>query len=707
MRPLLVGRERERSLLRAQLETALHGRGGLVLVSGDAGIGKTTLLEDLATDAEKTGCFVLWGHAYDLTVTPPYGPWVELAASYVPTDNLPSFPAFLHGGAALAAVGSQEALFAQTWDFFATVATTRPVVLLVEDLHWADQESLALLRFVARHAGHDRVLLAATFRSDGLSRHHPLYPVIPLLVREAGAARLELRPLGAAAMRRLIVARYRLPDADAVRLEAYLAEHAEGNPFYASELLRTLEDDRLLVEQSDRWELGDLDRARVPPLLMQVIEGRLARLSPETRGLLELAAIIGQEVPLELWQTVSGADDEALADVVEEGLEAHLLTEAPDGTIRFSHALVREALYQGVVLVRRRGLHRAAGEALAETQSPDPDAVAHHFEQAGDSRASEWLIKAGERAEASYAWISAAARFEAALALRAEQGAAASERVVLLLTIAQLRQYFDPRQALVLLDEARRLADDAGERALVCSCLHISGILGTFLGEIRSATAALERALDGYRALSEPEQARLRSLVGLDADAAAGVLTLALAAVGRLADAVTLGEGLVAARAAVAGRERQRSAVYAQGLFGLGVARAFQGQPAVARRCFDQARTQASEDYQGLVETCGAELEWVQLPYFPDELQERRRLADEGEAAGQRAAGATLGTVPVQVVSLPLLHLEGAWQEVREAALGLQQSLWHYRLIGSIWLGPLARAQGEPELAWRVIGDVL
>ncbi|HET9014257.1 MAG TPA: ATP-binding protein, partial [Thermomicrobiaceae bacterium] len=242
-KPLLVGRERERALLCRQLDAMLAGHGSLVLVGGEAGIGKTTLVEDLAAQAEGAGCLVIWGHAYDLTVTPPYGPWVELARGYTPTSDLPPFPAFLHDGEALAAVGSQEALFAQTWDFFAAVATIRPVVLVLEDLHWVDQESLALLRFVARQVARHRVLLLATYRSDELTRRHSLYQQIPLLVREAGAARLDVRPLDEVATRGLITGRYDLPGSDVERLEAYLAEHAEGNPLYAGELLRTLEDD--------------------------------------------------------------------------------------------------------------------------------------------------------------------------------------------------------------------------------------------------------------------------------------------------------------------------------------------------------------------------------------------------------------------------------------------------------------------------------
>ncbi|HUZ84265.1 MAG TPA: AAA family ATPase, partial [Gaiellales bacterium] len=401
-RPLLVGREREQEILRAQLDRMLAGQGGTVLVGGEADIGKTTLVEDLDIQAEEAGALVIWGHAYDLSVTPPYGPWLEIFRQYrgVGDDGLPPVPAFVGDAEALARVGSQETLFAAVAEFFTSVAARRPLVLVFDDAHWFDQASLDLFRVLARQVASRRILLVTTYRSDELHRRHPLYPLLPLLVREANAARVDVRPLDEAGHRALIGSRYVLLDADRDRLERYLADHAEGNPLCAGELLRTLEEEVVLVRDGDAWRVGDLQRVRVPPLLRQVIERRLARLADETRGLLQIAAVVGQEVPLELWQRVSGADDAALIAALEEGRRARLLAERADGEgWRFVHALLREALYEDLVSLRRRSLHRQVGEALAETRSPDPDAVAHHFEEAGDARATEWLLKAGERAE--------------------------------------------------------------------------------------------------------------------------------------------------------------------------------------------------------------------------------------------------------------------------------------------------------------------
>ena len=318
-RPLLVGREREQAILQEQLDRMRAGQGGTVLVGGEAGIGKTTLVEDLSVSAEEAGALVLWGHAYDLSVTPPYGPWLEIWRQYrsLGDATLPPIPPFIFDVEELAKVGSQDALFEQVAEFLHSVASQQPLVLVLDDLHWFDQASLDFARFLARKAGTQRLLLVSTYRSDELHRRHPLYTLLPLLVREAGAERVDVQALTGTGHRALIASRYLLSVEDQERLEQYLDEHAEGNPLYAGELLRTLEDAGALFGREAAWQLGDLDQVRVPPMLRQVIEGRLARLPETTRELLDVAAIIGQDVAFDLWATVAGVDEGVLVEAAE------------------------------------------------------------------------------------------------------------------------------------------------------------------------------------------------------------------------------------------------------------------------------------------------------------------------------------------------------------------------------------------------------
>ena len=384
--PLLVGREREQEVLRAELAAAVAGQGRLVLLGGEAGIGKTTLARDVSREAAALGCRVLAGHCYDLTNTPPYGPWLDLFEGSQALPDLSAPPAAFAGGS-LAAVTDQAALFAEVRRSLAEITASDPALILLEDLHWSDPASVDLLRHVGPHLRHWPLLLLATYRTDELSRGHPLSRQLPALVREADGFRLDLRRLNPEALRALVSGR-RLARQDEDRLVAYLERHAEGNPFFATELLRTLEERGLLGQDGDGCSLGEVDRVFVPSLLRQVIDGRVAHLGEATRQPLAVAAVIGQEIPLALWGEVAELGEDALLDVVEQAVEAHLLEAERDGTrVRFVHALTREALYEGILPPRRRVWHRRVAEALMAKPGPDPDAVAYHLREASDPRA--------------------------------------------------------------------------------------------------------------------------------------------------------------------------------------------------------------------------------------------------------------------------------------------------------------------------------
>ncbi len=288
-------------------------------------------------------------------------------------------------------------------------------------------------------------VIVVTYRPAEAADPSPFQALLPTLVREARPARLDLSPLNAEAIRALVAARYPLPEADARRLARYLAQRSDGNPFFLGELIRALEEEGGLVATAAGWRIADLRAARVPALVRQVIENRLARFGEAERAALALAAVIGQEVPLALWQRIGGLDDATLLPLIERAAAARLLAADDDGeTVRFYHALTREALYEGTLPPRRRAWHRALGEALVALPAPPPDAVAHHFERAGDPRAGSWLVRAGERAQAAYAYLTAADRYEAAMHFLDSDQATPSARGWLLLRLAWLRFYNEP-----------------------------------------------------------------------------------------------------------------------------------------------------------------------------------------------------------------------------------------------------------------------
>jgi DNA-binding CsgD family transcriptional regulator len=712
--PVLVGRVREQSMLRDCIDATLHGHARLVLIGGEAGIGKTALVGVVTSEAETRGARVLSGHCYDLTETPPYGPWSEIVERLAATRGQPNV-LDMGAGAEVSGAANQAALFAQVKRLFAAAATDQALVLVLEDLHWADVGSLDLLRSLAHGMADLPLLIAATYRSDDVTQRHPLYALLPLLVREVDPLRLDVRRLELDAVRELVNARLKLEEADESRLVAYLEEHAEGNPLYISEVLRTLQEERFLEydQRHDFWRLRDLALAPVPPLLRKVIERRLQRLGDAAYATLEVAAVVGPHVPLPLLGAVAGKGDDVLLDIVDAAVDARLLEAAPDGvTVRFSHALVREALYEGLAPPRRRLWHKRVAEALLAQPSPDPDRVAFHLQRSGDARAAEWLIRAGERAQQAYALLTAAERFEAALHLREAEGAAESERAGLLYRLARMRRYANPRQALAHLDDAVALAEASGDPVLGAYLASFRGGLRCTSGEIRRGVEELEQGVAAIDALSPAQRARLRRLQDRFGDPPdeyhyRGALVNWLAVAGRCAEALALGERVLA-RPRTA--QRRGSSTYANIWRGIASAYAALGRPQDARQAYAQATAayRAVEHHYQVGNALVLELFEVVLPYMTDDVVQRRRLAREAEEAWNRASGA-LDDLPPRFAQLPLLVVEGAWSEARELALAATSptSRTSWRPLATSLLARLAYELGQPELAGRLIHEQL
>ena len=330
----LAGRAREQALLRERLAAALAGHGGLVLIGGEAGVGKTTLAEALLAEAAAQGALALTGRCYDLAETPPYGPWVELFGRYRPGRADPPLPPAVvaDAGGAGGAVASQAALFAQVRGL-ARRPRRAPArwSLLLDDLHWADPASLDLLRVLARGARRRcRCSCSSPTARDELTRRHPLYALLPI-----ARARGPRRPPRPAPLRRRRRAR---PRGRALRpargrrgapgrLAARRGRRATpSSPPSSCARWRTRARSRATA---DGWALGDLGAVGLPAPLRQVLDARLARLGEEAQRLLALAAVIGQEVPLALWAAVAETDEDGLLDTIERAVEAHLLRGGP------------------------------------------------------------------------------------------------------------------------------------------------------------------------------------------------------------------------------------------------------------------------------------------------------------------------------------------------------------------------------------------
>jgi DNA-binding CsgD family transcriptional regulator len=463
-----VGREGELAALTADLDAALAGRGGVVLLAGEPGIGKTRLAEELAAQATARGALVLWGRCWEGEGAPAFWPWVQLVRAYVDGSD----PAVLRrdmgaGAAEIAQLvpalrerlpdlptppptepeAARFRLFDSLAGFLRAAAAWRPLLLVLDDLHWADAPSLALLRFLGRELEDAGPLVLGIYRHGEVEPEHPLLATLADLTRGRRHRRLLLGGLDQQEVASFVaaVAGVQPPR----ELAAALHRETDGNPFFVTEVVRLLAGQGRL----DHTKTGSPVQADgLPEGVKAVVAQRLGRLSNDCRRLLEVAAVLGRDFGLRVLQPASGLDPGRLLEVLEEAEAARVVAEAPGalGRWRFAHALVREVLYEGLPAARRVRLHGWVGEALEAAYAADPGPhlaeLAHHFVAAAPSgeqmvaRAVQVATLAGRRALDLLAWEEAGGLFERALAaLELAERPDQRERCELLLALGEAR----------------------------------------------------------------------------------------------------------------------------------------------------------------------------------------------------------------------------------------------------------------------------
>lgn len=396
----LVGRERELATLRERIAAAAAGAGGVVAIGGEPGIGKTVLARAVAGMVAAIGAPALWGRCHEGEWAPPYGPWVEIldtiAAGETP-DRLADGSAELGTGAAalaalvptlgavLPAAESPAPLSPAEERFRLREAAARfllatltgrlpgsaggglPALLLLDDLHWADQPSLALLTHLARMLADAPLLVVATYRDGALDRDHPLTEALAALRREPGFVAIALRGLEPEAVTELIARGARRE----IGIEWGRAVHSEtnGNPFYVREVTRHLLDEGRFDDPATADDGRAIPELGVPEGVRHVVGRRLGRLSAATRAVLEGASLFTSGVDFSVLRALTALDEDALLDALDEAIGAQFLRPVDDRgeTYDFSHAIVRQALVaeRGRNPSRAARLHRRAAEALA------------------------------------------------------------------------------------------------------------------------------------------------------------------------------------------------------------------------------------------------------------------------------------------------------------------------------------------------------
>jgi class 3 adenylate cyclase/tetratricopeptide (TPR) repeat protein len=426
----LVGRTAELAQLTGAFDEAASGRGRLLLVAGEPGIGKTRLTEELAVYAGVRGAKTCWGHCYEGELGVPYLPFVEALRTYTrarPDDALRSelgagapemamlvselrerFPD-LPTAPSLEGDAERLRLFEGVATFLHNAAAEQPIVLMLDDLHWADKPTLLLVQHLARNLRRDRVLIVGTYRDVELDRSHPLAEAIASLRRERLFERVLLRGLPAEEVHAFIEAfGDQEPPAE---FSATIYRETEGNPFFLTEILRHLAESGALTRVDGRW-VGDAASVAegLPEGVREVIGRRLDHLTEDCNRMLTVGAAMPGGFEMEVCATVLDLDEDRVLDLLDEALNRQIVRERSGavGIYEFAHALIRQTLYGELSTPRRVRLHRQIATALEARYGANIDArlgeIAYHCFQGapgGDiDKAVDYATRAAERASA-------------------------------------------------------------------------------------------------------------------------------------------------------------------------------------------------------------------------------------------------------------------------------------------------------------------
>ncbi len=499
VRGRLVGRTAEVQELREHLDRMLSGEGRLVLISGEPGIGKTRLAEELAVYAHLRGAWVLRGHCYEQDVGVPYLPFMETLRQLFHLSGpglmtqlgeraddlarlLPEASRGRPAAPALAPEDERIRVFDAVTQWVSAASHLHPLVFALDDLHWADRASLRLLHHLARNIRGDRVLILGTYREMELDLEHPLNDAISQMNRERLFYRLPLRRLSEEDTRSLLSGLF--DDEVSRELAAAVYRETEGNPFFIEEVVKALVEEGKIYREGGRWQRRlKIEELEIPQSVKAVIGRRVQKAGEACRRVLTIAAVIGREFDPAVLVKVSQLEEDAVLDALDEAIRLQLIRETRVGRgtgYTFEHALIRQTLYEGLNVRRRARLHQEVGEALEVLYGARKDdhieELAYHFGEAGPATTQKGIdcnLRAARKAASLYAM---------------EEG---------------------ERRLAVALELAEGADDPAGQANVHEAC----GDLYLLSGESRRAGDAYQRALDILKEKGEMASERVMRLL--------------------------------------------------------------------------------------------------------------------------------------------------------------------------------------------------
>ena len=532
-----IGRQHELAVLAAALDDALSGRGQMVMLAGEPGIGKTRLAQELASRAESLGAQVMWGWCYEHAGAPPFWPYVQPIRTYAEAVDAATLSSLMGlGGPAIAeivpelraklpdlgqliAAEPEQArfrLFDSVTTFLKNLAQSQPLLFIVDDLHWADTSSLLMLEFLVREIATSPVMVLGTYRDAEVTASHPMSQTLGNLVRERHFRRVQLGGLNRQEVGEFVEGH------KGVNLSGDILEmihsRTEGNPLFVNEIVELIDPEQ--ITENRAW--ADV----IPDGVRDAIGSRLNRLSETCNKVLGAASVIGREFDLSLLRSLDsdiGADGVLAA--LDEALDAQVIEELPGavGRYQFGHALIQQSLYGEMSSIRKLRVHASIGETLEQMHSSNlaehAAELARHFAEAqsllGPEKLAKYSLMAGERALAVHAPDEALIHYQRGLAAKEEQ-AIDGETAALLFGLGQAQaatiEWHQHNEAVATLEKALDYYAEAGE---VAGAVEIAEFPLTTLAGIPSGAIQLISKAIALVKTDSPEAGRLLSRLGL------------------------------------------------------------------------------------------------------------------------------------------------------------------------------------------------
>ena len=488
-----VGRHDEYEAMLKRLADARNGRGSVILLAGEPGIGKTRLTEEFCDHASSSAT-VIRGNCYEGDVAAPFGPWTEALRSLLDqtsdTDLLdtlgpgaPDIAAMLpevrrrlpdiEEAPRLEPDAERARLFDSIIAWLHNAAEKKPLVIFLDDLHWCDRPSLALLEQVARGCADKRIVIVGTYRDVEVDRVHPLAQTLAALRRMEHHERIAIRGFTQESVYELLHAIEPSEQAEAAKrgLAQVLFTESEGNPFFIREVLNNLIETGKLAQQDGVWTgtVASIEELGIPEGIKEVIGRRLSRLSETCNRMLGRASAMTSGFTWDELRAICDDSEDDLLDALDEALSSQLIAERSRGAYAFTHALIRATLYGELSTPRRVQLHRRTAEALEMLYADSIDdhlgeLAAHYLASTGNAaeKAVEYSIRAGDRARQFFAWEEAAVHYERALeAMNLANGNDELQQCEVLLALADCHHHAGATRAA---DRALRSAAEIARR---------------------------------------------------------------------------------------------------------------------------------------------------------------------------------------------------------------------------------------------------